>query len=134
LDDFGLVSAIEWQQQEFHRRTGIRCATRLAEEVELDHAIATAVFRILQEALTNVARHAKASEVQVGLQKAGGKLLLEVKDNGIGIDLDADFNNSSLGLFGMQERAYAFGGHVRFECRRHHGTTVTVEIPLDKIA
>jgi two-component system sensor histidine kinase UhpB len=134
LDDFGLVAAIEWQLQEFHRRTGIRCATRLAEEVELDHAIATAVFRILQEALTNVARHAKASEVQVGLQKAGGKLLLEVKDNGIGIDLDADFNNSSLGLFGMQERAYAFGGHVRFECRRHHGTTVTVEIPLDKIA
>ncbi|HYA27841.1 MAG TPA: PAS domain S-box protein [Acidobacteriota bacterium] len=130
LDDFGLAAAIEWQLQEFHRRTGIRCVTRLPDEVDLDHATATAVFRILQEALTNVARHAKATEVHVGLQKDASKVLLEVNDNGIGIDLDTDFNSNSLGLFGMQERAYAFGGHVRFECRRHHGTTVTVEIPL----
>ena len=134
LDDFGLAAAIEWQMQEFQRRTGVRCVTSLPEEVDLDRALSTAVFRILQEALTNVARHAKATEVQVGLQVSGGKVWIEVKDNGKGIDLDANANETSLGLFGMQERAYAFGGHVSFKSERNHGTTVTVEMPLNRQA
>ncbi len=132
LDDFGLVAAIEWQTGEFQRRTGIQCVTRLAEEVDLDQATSTALYRLLQETLTNVARHAKATKVHVGLQIEGGKVLLDVQDNGIGFDPEAAINDRSFGLIGMQERAYAFGGHVRFESRPLHGATVIVEIPLAK--
>jgi two-component system sensor histidine kinase UhpB len=134
LDDFGLVAAIEWQTTDFQRRTGIQCVTRLPEEVDLAQAMSTALYRILQESLTNVARHAKATEVHVGLRIDGGKVMLDVQDNGIGFDLEAALNDRSFGLFGMQERAYAFGGHVRFESRPLHGATVTVEIPLARTA
>ena len=132
LDDFGLVAAIEWQIEEFQRRTGIQCVTSFPEEVEIDRALSTAVFRILQEALTNVARHAKATEVRVGLQVDSGRIWIKIEDNGKGLDFDVKSNDSSLGLFGMQERAYAFGGHVQFDSQPNRGTTVTVEIPLEK--
>jgi PAS domain S-box-containing protein len=134
LDDFGLVAAIEWQIEEFERRTGLQCATHLPEEIDIDRSIAMAVFRILQEALTNVARHAQASEVRVALHLNKRKICIEVKDNGKGIDLDAEAKNRSLGLFGMQERAYAFGGHVKIDSQPKRGTRVSVEIPLEKIA
>jgi signal transduction histidine kinase len=132
LDDFGLVAAIEWQIEEFQRRTGIQCVTSFPEEVAIDRALSTAVFRILQEALTNVARHAKATEVRVGLQVDSERIWIEIEDNGKGIDFDASAIDTSLGLFGMQERAYAFGGHVEFKSQPNRGTTVTVEIPLEK--
>ncbi|HLN85988.1 MAG TPA: PAS domain S-box protein, partial [Candidatus Limnocylindrales bacterium] len=112
LDDFGLVAAIEWQIEEFQRRTEIQCVTSFPEEVEIDRAISTAVFRIVQEALTNVARHAKATEVRIGLRVESDRVWIEIRDNGKGIDFDVNSNDTSLGLFGMQERAYAFGGHV----------------------
>jgi two-component system sensor histidine kinase UhpB len=134
LDDFGLVAAIEWQTAEFQRRTAIQCVTRLPEEVDLDQAMSTALYRILQETLTNVARHAKATKVHVGLQIDDGKVLLDIQDNGIGFDPEAAMNDRSFGLFGVQERAYAFGGHVRFESRPLHGATVIVEIPLARKA
>ena len=132
LDDFGLVAAVEWQIEEFQRRTGIQCVTSFPEEVEIDRAISTAVFRILQEALTNVARHSEATQVHVGLQVDCNRVWMEIKDNGKGIDLDANANDTSLGLFGMQERAYALGGQVQFDSQPNRGTTVTVEIPLEK--
>ena len=132
LDDFGLVAAIDWQTAEFQRRTGIQCVTRLPDEIDLDQAMSTALYRILQETLTNVARHAKATRVHVGLQIDGGKVLLDVQDNGIGFDPEMAMNDRSFGLFGVQERAYAFGGHVRFESRPLHGATVMVEIPLER--
>ena len=134
LDDFGLVAAIDWQTAEFQRRTGIQCVTRLPEEIDLDQALSTALYRILQETLTNVARHAKATRVHVGLQIDGGKVLLDVQDNGVGFDPEMAMNDRSFGLFGVQERAYAFGGHVRFESRPLHGATVMVEIPLERKA
>jgi len=132
LDDFGLVAAIEWQIEDFQRRTGIRCVTSMPEEVKLAHGIATALFRILQETLTNVARHAKATKVHVGLQIDEGKVLLDVQDDGVGFDAAAAIYERSLGLFGMQERVYAFGGQVRFESRPLHGATVIVEIPMGR--
>ena len=134
LDDFGLVAAIDWQTAEFQRRTGIQCVTRLPDEIDLDQALSTALYRILQETLTNVARHAKATRVHVGLQIDGGKVLLDVQDNGIGFDPEMAMNDRSFGLFGVQERAYAFGGQVRFESRPLHGATVMVEIPLERKA
>lgn len=133
LDDFGLVAAIEWQTKEFERRTGIRCVTSLPEEVDLDHGRSTALFRILQEALTNVVRHAKATHVGVSLRQDNGNVTLEVKDNGVGIRPENISSAKSFGLLGMLERAYAFGGHVRFEGRRHQGTTVAIELPFANI-
>ena len=132
LDDFGLVAAIEWQCLEFERRTGVRCVTNLPRDVGLDRQRSTVLFRILQESLTNVTRHARATEVVVRLRDNRSKVLLKIKDNGIGISAEAISDHKSIGLFGMQERAYAFGGQVRFTGGNNQGTTVTVEIPLDK--
>jgi two-component system sensor histidine kinase UhpB len=132
LDDFGLVAAIEWQCLDFERRTGVRCVTNLPGDVSLDRQRSTVLFRILQESLTNITRHARATEVIVRLRENRSKVLLKIKDNGIGISAEAISDHKSIGLFGMQERAYAFGGQVRFTGGSNHGTTVTVEIPLDK--
>jgi signal transduction histidine kinase len=131
LDDFGLVAAIEWQTQDFQRRTGIQCGLNLPEHVELDPSLSIAVFRMFQEALTNVSRHANATAVAINLQQNGNRVFLEVKDNGIGISPDKISSAASFGLLGMCERAYAFGGEVRFEGREGQGTTVTVEIPMN---
>ena len=130
LDDFGLVAAIEWQIEEFRRHTGLRCEASLPSEAAIDRSISTAVFRILQEALTNVARHAEATKVCIRLHVDSQRIRIEIEDNGKGIDLSADGKRTSLGLFGMQERASAFGGEVKFASRQDRGTTVKVEIPL----
>jgi signal transduction histidine kinase len=132
LDDFGLVAAIEWQTQDFQRRTGIQCKLVLPEHIELDPQLSIAVFRIFQEALTNVSRHAQATVVAIALRADGGSVLLEVKDNGIGINQDKVSNETSFGLIGMRERAYAFGGCLRVEGGERQGTTVTVEIPTTR--
>jgi len=129
LDDFGLAAAIEWQMEEFHKRTRIRCTTDLPDMITVDRQRATVFFRILQESLTNVVRHAKATEVALRLWEEGDNVMLEIKDNGIGIDPNTTPSSKSLGLSGMRERAYAFGGSVRITGESDHGTTVTVEIP-----
>jgi signal transduction histidine kinase len=130
LDDFGLVAGIEWQTREFERRTGIHCRTSLPEQAELDPKLSTAIFRIFQEALTNVARHAQATEVSVNLRVDGNGVFLEVKDNGVGISQDQLSSETSFGLLGMQERAYAFGGEICFEGGANQGTTVRLQIPF----
>jgi signal transduction histidine kinase len=130
LDDFGLVAAIEWQLQEFGRRTGIECVAQLAlEPAALDPAAATAIFRVLQEALTNVARHAQASQVHVSLREEGGNVILLVADNGRGFDREAAHRTPSLGLMGMRERAFAIGGGLEIESQVGQGSTVRVTIP-----
>lgn len=131
LDDLGLVAALEWQTQEFQGRTGIPCRF-LAREAEFgpDPAVDTAVFRICQETLTNVARHAGASEVTIRLQEEAGALVLTVADNGRGITDQGLANRTSLGLLGMRERARLLGGKVSIDGRPGGGTTVSVHIPL----
>ncbi len=130
LDDLGLVAAMEWQAREFQARTGIRC--RFVSDVQrivLDADRKTGVFRIFQETLTNVARHARASRVTVRLSQSNGTLTLVVKDNGAGITEQQITQTKSLGLLGMRERALMMGGEVLFAGRPGQGTTVTVRIP-----
>ena len=90
----------------------------------------TAVFRIFQEALTNVARHAKATEVEIALQTSNSQLILKVKDDGVGIAKDKIMSTDSIGLFGMDERAGAFGGHVNINKVKEGGTRVRLVMPL----
>jgi signal transduction histidine kinase len=130
LDDMGLIAAVGWQAKEFQKRTGIRCRTKLPPEVKLDIDVSTTMFRIFQEILTNVARHSRATRVDMELNIAEDKVALEVIDNGVGI-ADSDLNGKkSLGLLGMHERALLFGGEVKISGTPGHGTRVSVSIPL----
>jgi len=135
LDDMGLVAAIGWQTTEFQKRAGVRCITSLPPDiVALDGDLATTVFRIFQELLTNVARHAHATRVDVELRQTADRLVLEVADNGVGI-LGGDENHkASLGLLGMQERARRLGGSVDILSSRGAGTRVAVSIPMARPA
>jgi len=130
LDDLGLAATIEWQAREFQKRTGIKCTiTALAEEAAPSPEKATAVFRIFQEILTNVARHAGATLVQIAMETEDGDLILKVSDNGRGIKERESSNSRSFGLLGMRERALVFGGRVEITGTKGKGTTVTVSIP-----
>jgi PAS domain S-box-containing protein len=130
LDDLGLVAAVEWQAQEFQTRMGIRCRfTSTLGNITLDKEQSTAIFRILQETLTNVARHANATRVNITLRKKAGNLILEVRDNGRGITESEISNPRSLGLLGMRERALLLGGDVEISGTPGKGTAVTVQIP-----
>ncbi|MCG3111830.1 MAG: PAS domain S-box protein [Candidatus Manganitrophus sp. SB1] len=131
LDDLGLTAAIEWQVQEFQSRTGMRCHfTVRPEEILLDPDRSTAVFRIFQETLTNIVRHANADEVAILLEKTEENLILEVKDNGRGITQSQITNSKSLGLLGIRERALLWGGTVQINGVPGKGTIITVQIPL----
>jgi signal transduction histidine kinase len=131
LDDMGLIAAVGWQAKDFQKRTGIRCRTKLPPEgTKLDLDVSTTAFRIFQEILTNVARHSRATRVDIDLAVTEELLKLEVADNGVGIP-DSDLNGrKSLGLLGMQERALLFGGTVRISGTPGHGTSVSVQIPI----
>jgi signal transduction histidine kinase len=135
LDKLGLIAAIEWQTGEFHKRSGIICETDLPnEEIPLDADRSTALFRILQEALTNVARHANATKVIVEFKNEAGSLILTVRDNGKGVDEKVIFDKNSLGLLGMRERALSFGGLTEITSLPEGGTLVRVRIPHTKRA
>ena len=131
LDDLGLVEAVEWQAKEFHARTGIPCHYRRSlEDVDLSPGQSTNLFRILEEALTNVLRHAHASTVDIVLEKQGGNLVLTIRDNGIGITSAQTLNPGALGLLGMRERARAAGGTIDISGEGGKGTTVVVRVLL----
>jgi PAS domain S-box-containing protein len=131
LDDLGLPAALEWQAQEFESRTGMRCRVTLPQEpLVLDTERATAIFRIFQESLTNVARHAKATRVQARLEREVHQLTFEVRDNGRGFDPEEAKARKSLGLVGMQERALLLQGELKLEGVPGAGTTMTLRIPL----
>ena len=133
LDDLGLVPAAEWLVQNFRQRTGIACELALGvPELELRDPHATAVFRILQESLTNIARHAHASLVEVTIDVEGSTVVLMVRDNGRGFEPDSSRKPNSYGLMGLRERAYLLGGEVRIDSGKGQGTTVEVRIPLSE--
>jgi signal transduction histidine kinase len=130
LDDLGLIAAIEWQTGEFSERTGIACELEHGDEIlGLDTGMTTVVFRIFQETLTNVARHAGASLVRITLEERSEELVLTVSDNGRGITPNQASDPGSLGLIGMRERARSWGGDVRFQGIPGEGTTVTLRVP-----
>lgn len=131
LDDLGLVAAIEWQARDFQKRFGIQCELNLVrEEPALGGEQSTAIFRILQETLTNVARHAEATKVWVSLKEQSGNGILEIRDNGRGISQEEISSSKSLGLLGIRERALAFGGEFLISGTREQGTSVTLKMPL----
>ena len=130
LDNLGLAAALEHEAQRFQQRTGIACQVKLpADKLEVPSEAATAVFRIFQEALTNVARHAQATEVRAALQSEADHLVLQVEDNGRGISNEALADKKSLGLLGMRERAAVLGGEVAISAIQPSGTRVTLRLP-----
>jgi signal transduction histidine kinase len=133
LDDLGLAAAIEWQASEFASRNGVECQVTVPPvDLHLDGDRATATFRIFQECLTNVIRHAQAKSVRITLLQEEENILLIVADDGIGFR-ESDLSNSlgSLGLLGMKERAQFCGGDVQISSSPGNGTTVTVRVPVD---
>lgn len=131
LDDLGIMPAMEWLAQDFEARTGVACELVVCPQLgQVASPEATAFFRIVQEALTNVARHANATRVTITFGKVDDMLRLEVHDNGRGITATTLSEPSSLGLQGMRERAAAFGGTFTIEGTAGQGTTLVVHIPL----
>ncbi len=128
--DLGLAEAVEWQMQEFQARTGIHCKLRLLTQEVFAPDVSTALFRILQETLTNVARHSKATRVEVVKQKQRDRVVLRIHDNGRGFDQEDPALSQSLGLLGMRERAAILGGRVNISSAPGKGTTVTAWIPF----
>jgi signal transduction histidine kinase len=130
LDHLGLKEAVEWEALRFEARTGIRCRVTWDIDNELhDRTRQLALYRILQEALTNVARHAHAGAVRIGMQKRGRMLTLTIRDNGRGITRQELSNVKSIGLAGMTERARLLGGRLAISGAAGRGTTVKVSIP-----
>ena len=130
LDDLGLAAAIAWQAKEFRIRTGIPCNVAIApENMAVDSERSTAIFRILQEALTNIVRHAVATKVEANLEDRDGMLTLEVRDNGRGITQEQASGSKSLGLIGIRERVRRLGGEVLINGSPYEGTVIRVTIP-----
>lgn len=131
LDDLGLAAALEWQAQEFEKRTGITCHLKLPEErLILDGERSTAIFRIFQESLTNVARHAQATRVEAWLEVSGSELVFRIQDNGKGFIPEPRKPGKSFGLVGMQERAILLNGELKIETIPGAGTTLSLKIPF----
>jgi PAS domain S-box-containing protein len=131
LDDLGLAPAAEWLVQKFAERTGISCELAIGEaDLELEDPHASAVFRILQESLTNAARHAQASRVEVTIGRSDGAVALTVRDNGRGFSPEQPRKPGSYGLMGLRERAYLLGGEVSIASEPGRGTTIQVRIPV----
>jgi PAS domain S-box-containing protein len=131
LDHLGLATAIRWEAMTFRARTGIRCHLRAEKETSrLEPEQQTMVFRIFQEALTNIVRHAKASAVHVSLTERNRLFQMRIRDNGVGISEPQAANPRAIGLLGMRERAALVGGTFGIQGRRGKGTVVTVEVPI----
>jgi len=133
LDDLGLADAVHWLVDDFAGRSGVRCELEMDGEDSfdaLDPKVATAVYRALQESLTNVAKHAGASRVRVALRTSGGEVLFEVEDDGRGIDVADLGKPRSLGLKGMRERVTYLGGKLEVARGAPHGTRVRARVPL----
>lgn len=129
LDDFGLVSAVEWQLQEFERGTSIRCSfSTNCDSIDLGPESNTQMYRVVQEALTNIARHAKAQTVEVDFAANPHDIQVTIRDDGVGLDTSSH-KAPSLGLIGMQERSRMIGGELEITGSPMMGTTVTLTVP-----
>jgi two-component system sensor histidine kinase UhpB len=131
LDDLGLIDAINWQGIEFEKRTGVRCQFKSKlRNRSFDKEFSTGIFRVFQETLTNVARHAKATKVNTTLESDRKNIILKVQDNGKGFDSDEVKKKKTLGLVGMKERGITLGGKISIESAKGKGTTVILQVPL----
>ena len=130
LDDLGLPAATEWQVQSFTQRTGIPVELAMGQNLDLEDPYATAVFRVLQESLTNIAKHARASSVEVALDREGDVVTLLVRDDGDGFATTEAPGRNSFGLLGMRERVGLLKGEVQVESTPGRGTTVEMRLPV----
>jgi PAS domain S-box-containing protein len=131
LDELGLIEAIEWQAEQFQGRTGILCQCDCTvENLALHQEVSTAIFRIFQEALTNILRHAQATRVDITLRHEAGEFVLLISDNGKGITEHEKSASQSLGLLGMRERAHLIGGKINITGMAGEGTSITVRVPI----
>jgi PAS domain S-box-containing protein len=131
LEHFGLQAAIDWYIKDFQKRSGIKCNAVIKKIPEIDKGLAWVIYRILQEATTNILRHSKATIVKVNLKKDKNNLLLSVVDNGKGISKKALTNPGSFGIMGIRERVRFWGGQSSFSTSSGKGTTMTISIPLE---
>ena len=132
LDDLGLVAAMEWQLREFEKRSGIRTRIEAPEkELQLSNPVKTALFRIFQESLTNVARHSKARNVTVSLAVKSNRFVLSIQDDGQGFDKGNIAEKKTLGILGMTERTMMIGGTYDITSAAGKGTKVSVSVPLN---
>ncbi len=133
LDYFGLVPSLEMNLEDFQRRAGIRCEMDIdIGDVNVSADLSTVVFRIFQEALTNIARHANATKVRIKLKLKNGKLILAIGDNGHGITDEQISSPRSLGIIGMRERAVAWGGNISIQKKRKKGTNLVLKVPIGR--
>ncbi len=131
LDILGLCETLKWQTKEFQKRTGIPCELNIEpEQIPVDPERSTALFRIYQEALVNVVRHARADRVETVFKKEHGNLVLEVKDDGVGMDADLVENPKSLGLIGIRERILVWRGEMQLKSELGKGTALKITIPV----
>lgn len=134
LDDLGLTAACEWLLQEFQQRTGIDCQLSIdPEDFELPEAVATTSFRVIQEALTNISRHAQAQHVDVRIQFADEGLSMLIADDGVGMPERQPGDRRTLGLVGMRERVHALGGTLAIDSAPGEGTRIHVQIPASAL-
>jgi two-component system, NarL family, sensor histidine kinase UhpB len=133
LDNLGLIATLRHEAHEFEKRAAIPVQLQVpGQPVQLNNEITTATYRIFQEVLTNVARHAKATAVEASLTITNSTLRLQVTDNGIGVRREELARTQSLGLLGMTERAAMLGGNIQINGTPGRGTTVQLEIPIAK--
>ncbi|HYA46082.1 MAG TPA: ATP-binding protein, partial [Burkholderiales bacterium] len=131
-DDLGLVPAAEWLAQSFSERTSIPCSIQIRPpDIELQEPHASTLYRILQESLTNVARHARAKQVEVVIEKADGEVKLMVRDDGQGFSPAGSRPHKTYGLLGLRERTLLLGGEARIASEPGRGTTIEVRVPLE---
>ena len=131
LDDLGIVEALEWEAKEFHIRTGIECKTICKiEKISLAPELATDIFRVFQEVLTNIARHSRATKVDIILDKESDQIVFKIRDNGKGIGKSQVKDIKSLGIIGMTERMRRWGGRLNISKESHSGTMVEIIVPL----
>ena len=131
LDDLGFSAAVEWLASNFSQRSGIPCefAANMGD-INLPDPQATAVFRMLQECLTNIARHAKATQVEINLERDEKEIAVSVQDDGVGFDTSAPRKSQAFGLLGLRERANLLDGRVIITSRQGQGTLVDIRVPI----
>lgn len=134
LDDLGLIPAVEWEVSKFQERTKIKVTLNIeVGDLKFSKTTSTVIFRILQESLTNVARHSKASKVHIDLKVENNDFLMEIEDNGIGIPQEKLLDPKSIGLIGMRERAFTCDGELTIESNFKKGTKVKLKIPINGV-
>ncbi len=132
LDDLGLVPSIEWLVENFGQRTGIACELSIGDrDLHLSGEHATAIFRIIQESLTNVAKHAQATHADITIETENGALVVRIEDDGVGFAADTPRKPHSFGLFGLRERASLMGGEVSIASAPGEGTRIEVRLPYE---